>query len=211
MADTRYEPGGKRLARGGSRSSSPVDSGDYTVYESITEFLNELMSLKEGEVYVGLDATYYNTPHADWKKMRDVSKNHLITEQMERLTSLLFIDRPKIEALDEEGNPDEDVSRELQVMCDAKPVAKDLDAVLEALARSAEVEEKPVCVVPEALEQPNSRALGALLGLLTTKEGKPRRVALAAPSVAWTDMLDIMGVRASFILVDDAEELASAE
>ena len=123
MADTRYEPGGKRLARGGSRSSSPVDSGDYTVYESITEFLNELMSLKEGEVYVGLDATYYNTPHADWKKMRDVSKNHLITEQMERLTSLLFIDRPKIEALDEEGNPDEDVSRELQVMCDAKPVA----------------------------------------------------------------------------------------
>ena len=94
---------------------------------------------------------------------------------------------------------------------DTKPVAKDLDAVLEALARSAEVEEKPVCVVPEALEQPNSRALGALLGLLTTKEGKQRRVALAAPSVAWTDMLDIMGVRASFILVDDAEELASTE
>jgi len=94
---------------------------------------------------------------------------------------------------------------------DAKPVAKDLDAVLEALARSAEVEEKPVCVVPEALEQPNSRALGALLGLLTTKEGKQRRVALAAPSVAWTDMLDIMGVRASFILVDEPEELSSAE
>ena len=93
---------------------------------------------------------------------------------------------------------------------DTKPSAKDLDAVLEALARSAEVEEKPVCVVPEALEQPNSRALGALLGLLRTKEGMQRRVALAAPSVAWTDMLDIMGVRASFILVDGPEDLASA-
>jgi len=92
---------------------------------------------------------------------------------------------------------------------DPKPSQKDLDAVLQALVRSAEVEVKPVCVAPEALEQPNSRALGALLGLLTTKDGKQRRVALAAPSNAWIDMLDIMGVRASFIVVDDPEELAS--
>ena len=94
---------------------------------------------------------------------------------------------------------------------DAKPLQKDLDAVLEAFVRAAETDEKPICVVPEALDQPNSRALGALLGLLTTKDGKDRRVALAAPSTAWTDMLDIMGVRASFIVVDDPEELASAE
>ncbi len=94
---------------------------------------------------------------------------------------------------------------------DSKPSLKDLDAVLEAFIRSAETEEKPICVAPEALDQPNSRMLGALLGLLTTKDGKDRRVALAAPSVAWTDMLDIMGVRASFIVVDDPEELASAE
>ena len=94
---------------------------------------------------------------------------------------------------------------------DAKPSQKDLDAVLEALARSAEDEEKPICVVPEDLKQPNSRALGALLGLLTMKDGKDRRVALAAPSSAWTDMLDIMGVRSRFIVVDDPEELTSAE
>jgi hypothetical protein len=94
---------------------------------------------------------------------------------------------------------------------DAKPSQKDLDAVLEVFVRSAEADEKPICIVPEALDQPNSRALGALLGLLTTKDGKDRRVALAAPSSAWTDMLDIMGVRASFIVVDDPEELASAE
>ncbi|MHC5057774.1 MAG: hypothetical protein ACYTKD_24145 [Planctomycetota bacterium] len=94
---------------------------------------------------------------------------------------------------------------------DAKPSQKDLDSVLEALARSAEGEEKPICVAPEDLEQPNSRALGALLGLLTTKDGKDRRVALAAPSSAWTDMLDIMGVRSRFIVVDDPEELASGE
>jgi hypothetical protein len=94
---------------------------------------------------------------------------------------------------------------------DAKPSQKDLETVLEALARSAEDEEKPICVVPEDLKQPNSRALGALLGLLTTKDGKDRRVALAAPSNAWTDMLDIMGVRSRFIVVDDPEELAPAE
>jgi hypothetical protein len=94
---------------------------------------------------------------------------------------------------------------------DAKPSQKDLDAVLEVFVQSVEAEEKPICFVPEALKQPNSRALGALLGLLTTKDGKERRVALAAPSNAWTDMLDIMGVRASFIVVDSPEELASAD
>ncbi len=94
---------------------------------------------------------------------------------------------------------------------DTKPSQKDIDALLEVFVRSAEEDDKPICVVPEALDQPNSRALGALLGLLTTKDGKERRVALAAPSNAWTDMLDIMGVRASFLVVDDPEDLASTE
>lgn len=91
-----------------------------------------------------------------------------------------------------------------------KPAQEDLDEVLKALGAAAAGTSKPVCVVPGDLKQPNSRALGALLGLLRTKDGGERRVALAAPTQAWLDMLDIMGVRSSFFVVDDPGELTSS-
>lgn len=93
---------------------------------------------------------------------------------------------------------------------EAKPTQEDLDEVLKALGGAAAETSKPVCVVPGDLKQPNSRALGALLGLLGTKDGGERRVALAAPTQAWLDMLDIMGVRSSFLVVDDPGELTSS-
>ncbi len=86
---------------------------------------------------------------------------------------------------------------------------EDLLKVLEALVRSVEADGGPVCVVPGDLHTPNSRILATLIGLLVEKDGSDRHIALAGPTQAWTDMLDILGVRARFLVVDDVEDLKS--
>ncbi len=93
----------------------------------------------------------------------------------------------------------------------ASPAREDLLKVLEALARSVEEQTLPVCVVPENIESPNSRILATLIGLLVKSDGTDRRMALAGAGRAWVDMLDILGVRARFLLVDDVDELKSQE
>lgn len=91
------------------------------------------------------------------------------------------------------------------------PEREDLLKVLEALAQSVEADAGPVCVVPGSLQAPNSRILATLIGLLVTKDGRDRRMALAGATQAWVDMLDILGVRSRFLVVEDVEDLKSRE
>ncbi|MHC4201409.1 MAG: hypothetical protein ACYSU0_15575 [Planctomycetota bacterium] len=86
---------------------------------------------------------------------------------------------------------------------------EDLLKILEALIQSVEADDGPVCVVPGDLHTPNSRILATLIGLLVAKDGSDRHIALAGPTQAWIDMLDILGVRARFLVVDDVEDLKS--
>lgn len=90
-----------------------------------------------------------------------------------------------------------------------KPTHEDVTAVFGKLTPPPEVDAKPVCVVVDSLKSPNSRMLAALVSLLGRKDGGERRVALSGPPKTWLDMLDILGVRSSFIIVDDPEDLVS--
>ncbi len=92
---------------------------------------------------------------------------------------------------------------------DEKPLHEDVSTVFGQLTPPEEVDAKPVCVVVSELRSPNSRMLAGVVSLLAKRDGTPRRVALAGPTKGWLDMLDILGVRSSFVIVDDAEELVS--
>lgn len=92
-----------------------------------------------------------------------------------------------------------------------KPKNEDLIAVLEALSASAQETTRPVCVVLGGLPRPNSRMLAILVGLLVAKSGEERRVSLAGPSQGWIDMLEIVGVRSRFLIVDKVEDLTLGE
>ena len=94
---------------------------------------------------------------------------------------------------------------------DEKPLHEDVSTVFGQLTPPEEVDARPVCVVVSELKQPNSRMLAALVSLLAKRDGTPRRVALAGATKEWLDMLDILGVRSSFVFVDDAEDLVSEE
>ena len=93
--------------------------------------------------------------------------------------------------------------------CRGRPGQEDLAAVAAALCLWAGKDARPVCVVPGEVEQPNSRVMAALVGLLETADGGRRRVALARPPRAWTDMLEILGVRSGFLTVEDPSDLSS--
>lgn len=82
-----------------------------------------------------------------------------------------------------------------------KPALIDVSSVLEALAASAEQDDRPICVLLSGLSTPNSRVLAALVGLLTTVSGRERRVALAGAGKGWLDMLDILGVGHRFVVL----------
>ncbi len=90
---------------------------------------------------------------------------------------------------------------------DEIPTGEDLIAVLDSLKREAENTVKPVAFVVEAVPRPNSRMLSAVIGLLTGKNEKARRLAIVGPSQTWLDMLDILGVRSSFLIVDSVEDI----
>lgn len=83
---------------------------------------------KEGEMWVGTDGPYYTKPEITWEKIRDLSRNHLVTEQLERLTSLLFMARPEYAVVDMDetmsGKPREveDVSEDMAAMFNAQGV-----------------------------------------------------------------------------------------
>ena len=91
----------------------------------------------------------------------------------------------------------------------AVPNREDLLKVLEALAQRVEADAGPVCVAPGSEQAPNSRILATVIGLLVTKDGRDRRMALAGTTRAWADMLDILGVRSRFLIIDDVEDLKS--
>jgi cation transport regulator ChaB len=90
------------------------------VYHDLQPFLHEMVtsSKEEGETYVGIGGTYYVNPSIDYEKVRDISKNNYITEHIERLRALLFIDRPHYKVVDAEGEEDVDLSRLLAQMAD---------------------------------------------------------------------------------------------
>ncbi len=90
-----------------------------------------------------------------------------------------------------------------------KPGQDDFIDVFGAFSQAANDEAGPVCVVLDGLPQPNSKMLAALVGLLVARDGSERRVALAGATRMWVDMLDILGVRAKFLMVDGPEDLAS--
>jgi hypothetical protein len=94
---------------------------------------------------------------------------------------------------------------------DEVPNGEDLIAVLEGLKQAAENTTTPIAFDVAGLSRPNSRMLSAVIGLLTGKNEKPRRLALIAPSQTWLDMLDILGVRSSFLIVDSVEEITFEE
>ena len=91
---------------------------------------------------------------------------------------------------------------------DEVPRQEDLIQILESLKRAAdEVTRKPIVFAVEVVSRPNSRMLSAVIGLLTDKHGQPRRLALAGASQTWLDMLDILGVRSNFLIVESVEEV----
>lgn len=92
-----------------------------------------------------------------------------------------------------------------------KPSKDELTEVLGGLSRSAAEEAGPICVVLGDLPQPNSRMLASLISLLMTKDGSQRRVALAGPAQGWLDMLEILGLRARFLVVEDPGDLTLEE
>lgn len=92
-----------------------------------------------------------------------------------------------------------------------QPTQDDLAEVLQAFATTIDDDDTPVCVVLNSLKQPNSRILAALVGILATKDGGERRVALAGARKGWLDMLDILGVASRFVILDSVEELAEEE
>ena len=77
---------------------------------------------------------------------------------------------------------------------------------LQALIRG-----EPICLALGSLRRPNSRMLATLISLLVANDGTERRVALAAPTQAWLDMLDIVGVRSRFLVVDGPEALTPGD
>lgn len=90
---------------------------------------------------------------------------------------------------------------------DSSPRGEDLILALEALKKAAAQTVKPIAVLVAEVRHPNSRMLSAVVGLLTTEKDQPRRVALIAPSQTWMDMLDILGVRSSFLIFESVEEI----
>lgn len=91
------------------------------------------------------------------------------------------------------------------------PKNEDVIASLEILSQSAGETAKPICLALGSLRRPNSRMLATLISLLVRKDGTERRVALAAPTQAWLDMLDIVGVRARFLVVDGPGDLTPGD
>ena len=98
-----------------------------------------------------------------------------------------------------------------RVEADDDPEDQDLTLISDALSRLAGKTAKPVCVVLNRLQRPTSRMLAAVAGLLDTKEQDQRRVALARVSQGWLDMLEIVGLRSCFLVVERVEELTSLE
>jgi len=85
----------------------------------------------------------------------------------------------------------------------------ELTKLFDALAEAAAGTDKSVCIVLETLKlRPNSKILATLVNLLTAAGGKNRAVALVSPGKEWVDMLDILGVRARFEIVDSVDLLA---
>lgn len=91
------------------------------------------------------------------------------------------------------------------------PKGEDLIQVLEALNLEAKNTTTPIAFHVAGVPRPNSRMLSAVIGLLTGKNDKPRRLALIGPSQVWLDMLDILGVRSSFLIVESVEEITFEE
>jgi len=93
-------------------------------HPSVVTLIEAILGSKEGEMWVGEDGTYYNKPSIDWEKIKDLSKNHLVTEQLERLTSLLFMERPQYRVLDsaEDDKEVEGLSAALSEMFNSKGV-----------------------------------------------------------------------------------------
>ncbi len=90
---------------------------------------------------------------------------------------------------------------------DEQPGNADLLTILEALKAATAGLNKPVAFQVVAVPYPNSRLLSAVIGLLTTADDLPRRLALVGASQTWLDMLDILGVRSAFLFFDDVEEI----
>ena len=89
------------------------------------------------------------------------------------------------------------------------PAGSDLENAFVAMAEAAGPTGKAVCVALGAVERPNSRMLAALVNLLVKPDGGNREIALAAPGRNWLDMLDILGIRSSFAVVDSPESLGT--
>lgn len=94
---------------------------------------------------------------------------------------------------------------------EATPRSDDLIGVLEAMKQAAAHSTKPIAFAVDAVRHPNSRMLSAVIGLMTTADDQPRRLALIAPSQTWLDMLDILGVRSSFLIFESVEEITFEE
>ncbi|HHN46671.1 MAG TPA: STAS domain-containing protein [Planctomycetes bacterium] len=89
---------------------------------------------------------------------------------------------------------------------DAK--AGELNALVDALAELGKGTTKPMCLSFSGLPRPNSQILAVLVNLLAAPDGSQRDVALVAPSREWLDMLDVIGVRANFTVVDSPAAIA---
>ncbi|MBN1808832.1 MAG: STAS domain-containing protein [Planctomycetes bacterium] len=85
----------------------------------------------------------------------------------------------------------------------------DLEAVFGSIAENAGKTDKAVCIALENVERPNSRMLAALVSLVTKANGESREVALAAPDQSWTDMLDVLGIRGNFTVIESLGALGA--
>ena len=99
---------------------------DAVVYDDPDEFLHDATTStsakKEGEVWVGVGGTYFIKPFIDYQKLFDMLKNNYVTEHLERLRSLIFIDEPVYKVFDPQGEEDTDLSLQLKHMCEEADV-----------------------------------------------------------------------------------------
>ncbi len=96
------------------------------VYDDPEEFLHDATTStsakRQGEVWVTAGGTYYVKPFIDYQKLFDMLKNNYITEHLERLRSLIFIDEPIYKVFDPQGEEDTDLSLRLKQMCEEADV-----------------------------------------------------------------------------------------
>ena len=76
----------------------------------------------QGEIYVGIGGDYYTKPTINAETIKKTLLNNYVSEQIDRLKSLMFCDRFSITVFDENGEEDEDLSFELFKMMDSANV-----------------------------------------------------------------------------------------